>query len=66
MTPLMLKELADVPGKEMLMITVDYPPGQWTPSIVTMHTHSSTSCKVRLSCGAGREGGNPRARADIL
>ena len=23
----MLKELADIPGKEMLMITVDYPPG---------------------------------------
>ena len=26
-TPLMLKDLADLPGKEMLMITVDYPPG---------------------------------------
>src|SRR6185369_10771367 len=25
--PLMLKDLADVPGREMLMITVDYPPG---------------------------------------
>ena len=25
-TPLMLKELTDIPGKEMLMITVDYPP----------------------------------------
>ncbi|HKV55916.1 MAG TPA: cupin domain-containing protein [Candidatus Binataceae bacterium] len=26
-TPLMTKPLADVPGKELLMITVDYPPG---------------------------------------
>ena len=25
--PLMLKDLPDVPGKEMLMISVDYPPG---------------------------------------
>jgi quercetin dioxygenase-like cupin family protein len=26
-TELMLKDLTDIPGKEMLMITVDYPPG---------------------------------------
>jgi quercetin dioxygenase-like cupin family protein len=26
-TPLMLKDLADLPGREMLMLTVDYPPG---------------------------------------
>jgi quercetin dioxygenase-like cupin family protein len=26
-TPLMTKELADIPGKEALMITVEYPPG---------------------------------------
>jgi quercetin dioxygenase-like cupin family protein len=26
-TPLMLKELADFPGKEALMLTVNYPPG---------------------------------------
>ncbi len=26
-TPLMRKDIADMPGKEMLMITVDYPPG---------------------------------------
>jgi quercetin dioxygenase-like cupin family protein len=26
-TPLMLKELADIPGKEALMLTVDYAPG---------------------------------------
>src|SRR6185437_16036025 len=26
-TPLMLKDLTDLPGRETLMITVDYPPG---------------------------------------
>src|SRR5215467_7743380 len=36
-TPLMLKELADIPGKEMLMITVDYPPGAVDP----VHRHNA-------------------------
>src|ERR1700750_1126342 len=36
-TPLMLKELADIPGKEMLMITVDYPPGSMDP----VHRHDA-------------------------
>ena len=36
-TPLMLKELADIPGKEMLMITVDYPPGSVDP----VHRHDA-------------------------
>lgn len=26
-TPLMLKELTDIPGKEAMMLTVNYPPG---------------------------------------
>jgi quercetin dioxygenase-like cupin family protein len=33
----MLKELADIPGKEMLMITVDYPPGAVDP----VHRHDA-------------------------
>jgi quercetin dioxygenase-like cupin family protein len=36
-TPLMLKELADVPGREMLMITVDYPPG----AVESVHRHDA-------------------------
>ena len=36
-TALMLKELADIPGKEMLMITVDYPPGAVDP----VHRHDA-------------------------
>ncbi len=32
-TPLMSRDLPDVPGKEMVMITVDYPPG------VVEHVH---------------------------
>jgi quercetin dioxygenase-like cupin family protein len=36
-TPLMTKELADLPGKEGLMITVDYPPG----STDAVHRHNA-------------------------
>jgi quercetin dioxygenase-like cupin family protein len=36
-TPLMLKDLADMPGKEMLMITVDYPPG----AVERIHRHDA-------------------------
>jgi quercetin dioxygenase-like cupin family protein len=36
-TSLMSKELADNPGKEVLMITVDYPPGSSDP----IHRHNA-------------------------
>ena len=36
-TPLMEKDLADVPGKEMVMITVTYPPGAVDP----IHRHNA-------------------------
>ena len=36
-TPLMLKDLADVPGKEMVMLMVDYPPGAVDP----IHRHDA-------------------------
>jgi quercetin dioxygenase-like cupin family protein len=36
-TPLMTKELADMPGKEALMITVEYPPGSKDP----VHRHNA-------------------------
>ena len=35
--PVLLKELADMPGKEMLMITVDYPPG----AVESIHRHDA-------------------------
>jgi quercetin dioxygenase-like cupin family protein len=35
--PIMQKDLADLPGKEMLMITVDYPPG----AVETVHRHDA-------------------------
>lgn len=35
--PVMLKELAEVPGKEMLMIIVDYPPG----AVESIHRHDA-------------------------
>lgn len=36
-TPLLTKELLDTPGKEALMITVDYPPGGADP----VHRHNA-------------------------
>ena len=36
-TPLMTKALADMPGKEALMITVEYPPGSPDP----VHRHNA-------------------------
>lgn len=36
-TPLMTKELADMPGKEALMLTVEYPPGSSDP----VHRHNA-------------------------
>jgi quercetin dioxygenase-like cupin family protein len=36
-TPLMTKELPDIPGKEALMITVEYPPGGSDP----VHRHNA-------------------------
>jgi quercetin dioxygenase-like cupin family protein len=36
-TRLMLKDLPEVPGKEMLMITVDYPPG----AVERIHRHDA-------------------------
>jgi quercetin dioxygenase-like cupin family protein len=36
-TPLLQKELADIPGKEMLMIAVEYPPGAVDP----IHRHDA-------------------------
>ena len=35
--PVMRKDLRDVPGKEMLMLTVDYPPG----AVESIHRHDA-------------------------
>jgi quercetin dioxygenase-like cupin family protein len=35
--PVMLKDLSDIPGKEALMITVDYPPG----AVESIHRHNA-------------------------
>jgi len=35
--PVMQRGLADIPGKEMLMITVDYPPG----AVESIHRHDA-------------------------
>jgi quercetin dioxygenase-like cupin family protein len=38
-TPLLTQEMKDIPGKEVLMITVDYPPGAVDP----VHRHDAHS-----------------------
>ena len=35
--PVMQKDLADIPGKEMLMLTVEYPPG----AVESIHRHDA-------------------------
>jgi quercetin dioxygenase-like cupin family protein len=35
--PIMQKDLADIPGREMLMITVEYPPG----AVESIHRHDA-------------------------
>ena len=37
--PVMQKDLADMPGKEMLMLTVEYPPG----AVEHIHRHDATA-----------------------
>jgi hypothetical protein len=45
-TPLLSKELKESPGKEGLMMVVEYPPAMPILFTATMRTDSSTSWKV--------------------
>ncbi|HEV7777887.1 MAG TPA: cupin domain-containing protein [Luteibacter sp.] len=56
-SPLMTKALADYPGKEVLMITVDYPPGAVDP----VHRHDAYGFIYVLegSIVMGVRGGKP-------
>ena len=47
-TELLSKDLTNLPGKEGLMITVEYPPGSVTQSIATMHMGLFMCWKARL------------------
>jgi quercetin dioxygenase-like cupin family protein len=53
--PVMQKDLADVPGKEMVMLTVEYPPG----AIEHVHRHDAYAFVYVLE-GSIIEGGAPR------
>ena len=46
-TNLMVKDLVGIPGKEVLMVTVEYPREELTPYIGTMHRDLFTSSKAR-------------------
>ena len=47
-TPLMSKDLTENPGKEVLMITVEYAPGGSSLSTDTMHRRSFTCSMAPL------------------
>lgn len=59
-TQLLSKDLSNLPGKEGLMITVEYPPGSSDPCICL--------CAGRLDrdAGAGRKRSNPHPWPDLL
>ena len=66
-TSLVLKELADIPGKEVLMLVVDYPPGGADP----VHRHNAHAFVYVLEGSIvmqvrGRQGGNCDAWTDLL
>jgi hypothetical protein len=46
-TPLFSKDLPDFPGKEGVMITVEYPPGSSDPSIATTQMRLFMSWRAR-------------------
>ena len=56
-TPLMTNTLADYPGKEVLVLTVDYPPGAVDP----VHRHDAHAFVYVLegSIAMGMRGGQP-------
>ena len=66
-TELISKGLAEVPGKEALMITVEYPPGGADP----IHRHNAQAICIRAGgvrdhAGEGREAGDADTRTDVL
>jgi hypothetical protein len=56
--PAMQKDLADVPGKEMVMLTVEYPPG----TVEYIHRHDAYAFVYVLE-GSIIEGGRPDSLA---
>ena len=50
--PLMQKDLADVPGREMLMLSVEYPPG----TVEHIHRHDAYAFVYVLGGGRSSKG----------
>ena len=66
-TSLMSKDLTDIPGKEVLMITVEYPPGASDP----IHRHNAQAFVYVLEGSVvmqvkGGKTGDPDTRTDLL
>ena len=56
-TELLSKDLTNVPGKEGLMITVEYPPGTMTGETAIKRNTSQNEFRMRLWLGAARAQG---------
>ena len=66
-TPLLTKDFSDVSGKELSMITVEYPPGAADP----VHTHHAQALVYVLEGSIvmqvkGGRAGHPDAWPDLL
>lgn len=66
-TPLLSKNLVDLPDKEGLMIVLDYPPGASDP-VHRHNAHGFILCAGGLHCdaGQGRKRSDFDARPDVL
>ena len=66
-TPIMSKTLSDLPGKEGLMLLVEYPPGSSDP----IHRHNADAFVYVLEGSIvmrvqGRERSHPHTRSNLL
>jgi quercetin dioxygenase-like cupin family protein len=67
-TPLFSKDLAEFPGKEGLMITVEYPPGSSDP----IHRHNAHAFvyvlegSIVMQLKGGRKGSDSDTWSDLL
>jgi len=65
-TPLFSKDLTEFPGKEGVMITVEYPPGSTDPIHRTTQMRLFMCLRLNRDASEGREGSDSDTRPDLL
>jgi hypothetical protein len=65
-TELLSKDLTDLPGKEGLMITVEYPPGSKDPSIAQRTWVHLCAGRLDRDAGERRKGNDSDTWPDLL